>query len=65
MGVPTSEVSYTSATTYRVLVGRPDRKSPVGRHRCKWEGKIQIGLQEIGWGGNTELIWLIWAGSGM
>jgi hypothetical protein len=25
---------------YRVLVGRPERKRPLGRHRCRWENNI-------------------------
>jgi hypothetical protein len=36
---------------YRVLVGKPDGKRPLGRHRRRWEDNIEMGLQEIGNGG--------------
>jgi hypothetical protein len=36
---------------HRVLVGRPDGKRPLGRHRLRWEVNIKIDLQEVGWGG--------------
>jgi hypothetical protein len=36
---------------YRVLVGKPERKRPLGRPRRKWEDNIKIDLQEVGCGG--------------
>jgi hypothetical protein len=33
---------------YRVLVGRPEFKTPVGRPRCRWEDNIKMDLREIG-----------------
>ena len=36
---------------YRVLVGRPEGKRPLGRPRCRWEDNIKIDLQEVGCGG--------------
>jgi hypothetical protein len=33
---------------YRLLVGRPERKRPLGRPRCKWEDNIKMDLREIG-----------------
>jgi hypothetical protein len=27
----------------RVLVGKPEGKSPLGRHRCRWEDNIKMG----------------------
>jgi hypothetical protein len=33
---------------YRVLVGRPKGKRPLGRPRHKWEGKIKMDLRETG-----------------
>jgi hypothetical protein len=27
---------------YRVLVGKPEGKRPLGRHRCRWEDNIKI-----------------------
>jgi hypothetical protein len=36
---------------YRILVGKPERKRPLGRPRRKWEDNIRMDLREIGWGG--------------
>jgi hypothetical protein len=33
---------------YRVLVGRPAGKRPLGRHRRRWEDNINMDLREIG-----------------
>jgi hypothetical protein len=33
---------------YRVLVGRPEGKRPLGRHRRRWEDNIKMDLGEIG-----------------
>jgi hypothetical protein len=33
---------------YRVLVGRPDGKRPLGRPRRRWEDNIKMDLREIG-----------------
>jgi hypothetical protein len=33
---------------YKVLVGRPERKRPVGRPRRRWEDNIKMDLREIG-----------------
>jgi len=33
---------------YRVLVGRPEGKRPLGRPRCMWEGNIKMDFGEIG-----------------
>jgi hypothetical protein len=33
---------------YRVLVGRPECKRPLGRHRRRWEDNIKLDLREIG-----------------
>jgi hypothetical protein len=35
---------------YRILVGKPEGKRPLERHRHKWEGNIKMDLIEIGWG---------------
>jgi hypothetical protein len=35
---------------YRVLVGKPERKRPLGRPRCRWEDNIKMDLQEVGAG---------------
>jgi hypothetical protein len=36
---------------YRVLVGKPEGKTPLGRPRRSWEDGIKMDLREIGWGG--------------
>jgi hypothetical protein len=33
---------------YRVLVGRPEGKRPLGRPRRRWEDNIKMDLREIG-----------------
>ena len=35
---------------YRVLVGKQEGKSPLGRPRDRWEDNIKIDLQEVGLG---------------
>jgi hypothetical protein len=35
---------------YRVMVGRPERKRPLGRPRHRWEDNIKMDLQEVGRG---------------
>jgi len=32
---------------YRVLVGKPERRRPLGRPRCRWVD-IRLDLQEVG-----------------
>jgi hypothetical protein len=34
---------------YRVLVGMPEGKRPLGRPRRRWEDGIKMDLREIGW----------------
>ena len=36
---------------YRVLVGKPEGKRPLGRPRRRWEDNIKMVLQEVGYGG--------------
>ena len=36
---------------HRVLVGKPEGKSPLGRPRRRWEDNIKMDLQEVGGGG--------------
>jgi len=42
---------------YRVFVGKPEGKIPLGRPRRRWEN-IKIYFQEVGCGAWTGLIWL-------
>jgi hypothetical protein len=34
---------------YKVLVGKPEGKRPVGRPRRRWKNGIRMDLREIGW----------------
>jgi hypothetical protein len=36
---------------YRILVGKPERKRPLGRPRRRWVDNIKMHLREIGWDG--------------
>jgi len=35
---------------YRVLVGRPEGKRPLGRSKRRWEDYNEIDVQDVGWG---------------
>jgi hypothetical protein len=34
---------------YKVLVGKPKEKRPLGRPRRRWEDGIRMDVREIGW----------------
>jgi hypothetical protein len=36
---------------YRVLLGKPEGKRPLGIPRHRWENNIKLGLQEMGFRG--------------
>ena len=36
---------------YRILVGKPEGKRPLGRPRRRWEDNVKMDLQEVGCGG--------------
>jgi hypothetical protein len=36
---------------YRVLVGKPEGKRPLGIPRLRWEDNIKTDLIDIGWNG--------------
>jgi hypothetical protein len=38
-------------SAYRILVGRPEGRRPLGRPRRRWEDNIKMDLQDVGWGG--------------
>jgi len=40
-----------SRDVYKVLVGKSEGKSPLGRPRLRWEDNIKMNLQEVGFGG--------------
>ena len=35
---------------YRVLLGKPEERTPLGRPRCRWVDNIRMDLQEVGCG---------------
>ena len=37
-----------SRNAYRVLVGKPEGKRPLGRPRHRWEDNIKMDLREVG-----------------
>jgi hypothetical protein len=40
---------------YRISVGEPEGKRPLGRPRRRWEDNIKMDLREMGWGG---MVWI-------
>jgi hypothetical protein len=42
---------------YRILVGKPEGRRPLGRPRRRWVDNIKMDLREIGWDG------MVWTGS--
>ena len=34
---------------YRVVVGKPEGRSPMGRPKRRWANNIRTDLQEVGW----------------
>jgi len=50
--------TLTCRDVYRVLVGKPEGKRPLGKPRLRWEDNINMDLQEVGCGGmeRTDLV---------
>jgi hypothetical protein len=42
---------------YRLLVGKPEGRRPLGRTRRRWSDNIRMDLVEVGWG-DVDLIGL-------
>jgi hypothetical protein len=40
---------------YRVLVGKPEGRRPLGQHRCRWVDNIKMDLTDIRWSG---MVWI-------
>jgi hypothetical protein len=54
MGVPcstTGEKRYV----YRLLVGKPEGKRPLGRPRCRWVDNSRMHLGEVRW---SDVDWI-------
>jgi hypothetical protein len=43
---------------FRVLVGKPEGKRPLGKHMRRWEDNIKMDLQKVGCGVWTGSSWL-------
>ena len=43
---------------YRILVGKPEGKRPLGRPRRRWKDNIKVDLQEWDVGGMDCSMWL-------
>jgi hypothetical protein len=41
---------------YKVLVGKPEGKRPLGRSRRRWEDGVKMDLRETGLGGGVDWI---------
>jgi hypothetical protein len=54
MGGPCS-TNGERRTAYRLLVGKSERKRPLGRPRRRWVDNIGMDLGKVGW---TGLVWL-------
>jgi hypothetical protein len=46
-----SSMNGEKRNAYRLLVGKPEGKRPIGRPRHRWVDYIKMGLGDIGWGG--------------
>jgi hypothetical protein len=40
---------------YRLLVGKPEGKRPLGRPRCRWVDNIRMDRGEVGW---SDVDWI-------
>jgi hypothetical protein len=49
MGGPCS-TKGEKRNAYRLLVGKPEGKRPLGRPRRRWVDNIRLNLVEVGWG---------------
>jgi len=47
--------AYRGNETYRVLVGKPEGKRPLGRLRGRWEDNIKMDIKEVGWAGMNRM----------
>jgi hypothetical protein len=42
---------WETRNAYRILVGKPEGKKPLGKPRRRWVDNIKIYLREMGWYG--------------
>jgi hypothetical protein len=43
--------NWEKRNAYRILVGKPEAKRPLGRPRRRWVDSITMDLRETGWDG--------------
>jgi hypothetical protein len=43
------ERDHLGRNAYRILVGKPEGKRPLGRPRRRWVDNIKMDLREVGW----------------
>jgi hypothetical protein len=43
---------------YKVLVGKPEGKSPLGRPRGRWEEEMRMDFRKTGWVVQSGFNWL-------
>jgi hypothetical protein len=48
--LPTYKNDGEKRDTYRLLVGKPEGKRPLGRPRRRWVDNTRMDLGEVGWG---------------
>jgi hypothetical protein len=48
--IPCHLYIYLILNAYRLLVGKPEGKKPLGRPRRMWVDNIRMDLGELGWG---------------
>jgi hypothetical protein len=46
-----AERTEKKSNACRILAGKPERKIPLRRRRCRWADNIKVDLRIIGWGG--------------
>jgi hypothetical protein len=46
-----ARIGEEKRNAYRILVGKPEEKRPLGRPRRRWVDNIKMELTEIGWDG--------------
>jgi hypothetical protein len=58
MGGVRSTNGEEKKNAYRLLVGIPEGKGPLGRRRLRWVDNIKMNFGEMGWEVCTALVWI-------
>jgi hypothetical protein len=43
-------IPFISPLSYRLLVGKPEGRRPIGRPRRRWLDNIRMDVVDVGWG---------------